>query len=147
MSKHIYCRSRNSMFHETIQAASKLALLSTPQLVLKKINPEYSSGIQKDWCWRWSFNIWPPDAKGRLIRKAPDTGKEWRQKEKKVTEDEMVGWHHWFNGHELQKMVMDRRLCVLQSTGSERARHDFAAEWQLTCHLLHAANCVARALL
>ena len=79
--------------------------------------------------------------------KDPDAGKDWRQKEKKVTEDEMVGWHHWFNGHELQKMVMDRRLCVLQSTGSERARHDFAAEWQLTCHLLHAANCVARALL
>ena len=44
--------------------------------------------------------LWPPDAKSCLIWKDPDAGKEWRQEEKGMTEDEMVGWHHWFSGHE-----------------------------------------------
>ena len=43
--------------------------------------------------------VWPPDAKSWLIRKDPDAGKDWRQEEKGTTEDEMVGWHHWLNGH------------------------------------------------
>ena len=43
--------------------------------------------------------LWPPDAKNWLIRKDPDPGKDWRQKEKRMTEDEMVGWHHRLNGH------------------------------------------------
>jgi len=34
-------------------------------------------------------------------------GKDWRQKEKRVAEDEMVGWHHWFNGHELGRLLGD----------------------------------------
>ena len=36
-----------------------------------------------------------------LIGKDPDAAKDWRQEEKRVTEDEMITWHHWFNGHEL----------------------------------------------
>ena len=54
--------------------------------------------------------LWPPDAKGWLIRKDPDAGKDWRQ-EKGMTEDETVGWHHQLDGHELRKLrelVMDR---------------------------------------
>ena len=43
--------------------------------------------------------FWPPDAKKWLLRKDPDSGKDWRQ-EKGTTEDEMVGWHHQLNGHE-----------------------------------------------
>ena len=42
--------------------------------------------------------LWPPDAKSWLIWKDPDAGKDWRQEEKLMTEDEMVGWHHWLNG-------------------------------------------------
>ena len=42
--------------------------------------------------------LWLP--KSWLIRKCSDAGKDWRQKEKGMTEDEMVGWHHWLNGHE-----------------------------------------------
>ena len=38
--------------------------------------------------------IWPPDVKHWLIGKDPDTGKDWRQEEKRKTEDEMVGWHY-----------------------------------------------------
>ena len=44
--------------------------------------------------------LWPPDAKSWLIRKDPDTGKDWGQEDKGMTEDEMVGWHHRLNGHE-----------------------------------------------
>ena len=46
--------------------------------------------------------LWPPDAKNWLIWKDPDAGKDWRQEEKGMTEDEMVGWHHWLNGHEFE---------------------------------------------
>ena len=44
--------------------------------------------------------LWPPDEKSWLIWKDPDAGKDWRQEEKGMTEDEMVGWHHWLSGHE-----------------------------------------------
>ena len=43
--------------------------------------------------------LWPHDLKSRLLRKDPDAGKDWRQEEKGTTEDEMVGWHQWLNGH------------------------------------------------
>ena len=43
--------------------------------------------------------LWPPDAKSWLIWKYPDAGKDWEREEKGMTEDEMVGWHQWFNGH------------------------------------------------
>ena len=43
------------------------------------------------------------DAKNWLIGKDPDAGKDWRQEEKGMTEDEMVGWHHqWCDGHEFE---------------------------------------------
>ena len=45
----------------------------------------------------------PPNAKNWLIEKEPDTGKEWRQEEKGMTEDEMVGWHPRLNGHEFEQ--------------------------------------------
>ena len=44
--------------------------------------------------------LWPPDAKSWLIWKDPDAGKDWGQEEKGATEDEMIGWPHWLNGHE-----------------------------------------------
>ena len=46
--------------------------------------------------------LWPPDAKSWLIWKDPDAGRDWEQEEKGMTEDEMVGWHHWLNGHEFE---------------------------------------------
>ena len=46
------------------------------------------------------FQLWPPDVKNWLIGKDPDAGKDWRQEKKGTTEYEMVGWHHWLNGHE-----------------------------------------------
>ena len=47
--------------------------------------------------------IWPPDMKAWLIGKDPDAGKDWRWKEKEMTEDEMVGWHHQLDGHEFEQ--------------------------------------------
>ena len=46
--------------------------------------------------------LWPPDVKNWLIWKNPDAGKDWRWEEKGMTEDEMVRWHHWLNGHECE---------------------------------------------
>ena len=44
--------------------------------------------------------LWPPHVKNWLIGKDPDAGKDWRQEEKGMTEDEMIGWHHQLDGHE-----------------------------------------------
>ena len=48
--------------------------------------------------------LWPPDVKNWLIGKDPDAGKEWGQ-EKRMTEDEMVGWHPQLNGHEFEQAL------------------------------------------
>ena len=45
--------------------------------------------------------FWSPDANSWLTGKVPDPGKDWWQKKKRASEDEMAGWHHWCNGHEL----------------------------------------------
>ena len=47
--------------------------------------------------------LWPPDVKKWLIWKDPDAGADWRQEEKGMTEDEMVGWHHQLYGHEFEQ--------------------------------------------
>ena len=46
--------------------------------------------------------LWPPAVKNWLIGKDPDAGKDWRQEEKGMTEDEMVGWCHLLDGHEFE---------------------------------------------
>ena len=46
--------------------------------------------------------LWPTDVKNWLIWKDPEAGNDWRWEEKGTTEDEMVGWHHWLNGHEFE---------------------------------------------
>ena len=46
--------------------------------------------------------LWPLDAKSWFIWKDPDAEKDWRWEEKGTTEDEMVGWHPWLNGHEFE---------------------------------------------
>ena len=53
--------------------------------------------------------LWPPDADSRLTGKDANAGKDWEKKEKGATEDEMVGWHHRFNGHELRQTLRDSK--------------------------------------
>ena len=71
----------------------------------KEIQPVHPKGNQS-----WVFTgrtdveaetpiLWPPDVKSWLIGEDPDARKDWGQAEKGMTEDEMVGWHHWPNGH------------------------------------------------
>ena len=83
-------------------------ILESP-LDCKEIQPVHPKGNQS-----WIFIggtdakaeapiLWPPDVKNWLIGKDPDAGKDWRQEEKGRTEDEMVGWHHQFDGHEFEQ--------------------------------------------
>ena len=51
--------------------------------------------------------LWLPDMKSQLIEKDADAGKDWGQEEKGVTEDEMVAWRHWLNGHESDQTLRD----------------------------------------
>ena len=83
-------------------------ILDSP-LESKEIKPVNSKGNQP-WILSGRTNapiLWPPNANSRLIGKDLDAGKDRRQKEKRVTEDEMVGWHHRFNGCELGQIPAD----------------------------------------
>ena len=51
--------------------------------------------------------LWPPGAKSHLTGKDLDAGKNWRQEERGMTEDEMVGWRYWLNGHDLEQIPRD----------------------------------------
>ena len=77
---------------------------------IKAVNPEGNQPwmlIRKNWCWSWSPNTSPTDAKNQHIGKDPDAGKEWGQEEKGMTEDEIVGWHHWLNGRGFEQTLGD----------------------------------------
>ena len=64
---------------------------------IRSVDPKGSKSwifIGRNWCWSWSSNTWPPDAKSRLTGKDPDAGENWGQEKKGATEDELVRWHH-----------------------------------------------------
>ena len=76
----------------------------------KKIQPVNPKGNQS-WIFIGKTDVkgettvlWLPDVKYSLTGKDPDAGKDWRQEEKGMTEDEIVGWHHWLNGHEFEQV-------------------------------------------
>ena len=109
-------------------------------LDFKEIQPVHPKGNQS-----WMFIgrtdaeaeapvLWPSDAKKWFTGKDPDAGKDWRQK-KRVTEDEMVGWHHQFNGHELGQTLGDGEgqeglVWCSQSMGSQRVGDKSVTEQQ-----------------
>ena len=71
----------------------------------KEIQPVHPKGDQS-WVFLGRTDVeaetpilWPPDAMSWLIWKDPDAGKDWGWVKKGTTEDEMVGWHHWLDGH------------------------------------------------
>ena len=79
-------------------------ILESP-LDCKDIHPVHPKGNQS-----WIFIgkteaeaeapvLWPPGVNSKLIGKDSDAGKDWRQEKKGMTEDDVVGWHHWLNGH------------------------------------------------
>ena len=95
----------------------------------KEIQPIHPKGNQP-----WIFigrthpkaeapTLWLPDVKNWLIGKDPVAGKDWRQEEKEITEDEMVGWHHQLDGHEFEQApgaADGQRSLVCCSLGSQR---------------------------
>ena len=76
-------------------------------------------------CWSSAANSW-------LIGKVPDPGKDWGQKEKRASEDEITGWHHWYNGDELGKTPGDSKrqegLAYCSPWGHKRVRYDWVTE-------------------
>ena len=118
----------------------------------KKIKPVHPKGNQF-----WTFIgrtdaeaetpiLWPPDAKNWLIWKDPDAEKDWKQEEKGMTEDEMVGWSPtqwawvWVNSG---SWWWTGRPGVLRPMRLQRVRHDWATELndyllqEVLCHMLH----------
>ena len=82
--------------------------------------------------------LWPPDAKNQLIGKDPDAGKDWRQKEKGMTENEMTGCHHWLNGHvwvSSGSRWWTGKPGMLQCMGLQRVGHDWVNELNWTCKI------------
>ena len=72
------------------------------QSILKEIHPEYSlEGL----IWKWNSNSLAPWCKELIHLKRPCCWEGLGQEEKGTTEDEMVGWHHWLNGHEFEKAL------------------------------------------
>ena len=79
------------------------------------------------------------DVKNWLIGKDPDAGKDWRQEKKGMTEDEMVGWHHQLDVHELSKLrelVMDRDAWHATVHGVTKSRTRLSDWTELNSHLL-----------
>ena len=77
--------------------------------------------------------LWPPDVKSQLIWKDSDAWKDWRQKEKGTTEDEMFGCDHQSSGHDWassRRWWRAGKTGVLLSMGSQRDGHDLATEQQ-----------------
>ena len=75
--------------------------------------------------------LWPPDMKTWLLGKDPASGKDWRQKEKGMTENEMVGWHHWLSGHEFEQTLGDSKgqgSLAYYSPWVRRVGHDLVTE-------------------
>ena len=80
---------------------------------------------------------WPPDAKSWLIGKDPNAHKDWMQREKRVTEDEMVGWHHHLNGHEFEEtpgIMKDKEAWCAAFHGAAKIWTQLGY-WTTTAHL------------
>ena len=78
------------------------------------------------------------DAKSRLIGKDPDAGKDWRQEEKGMTEDEMVGWHHQLNGHEFEQTLGDCGGQGILAWCSPRGCKESLLDWTLESPQQHS---------
>ena len=69
--------------------------------------------------------LWPPDTKSWLTGKHPDGGKDWGWGEKGMTNDGMIGWHHWLNGHEFEPTLGDHK---------EQENHGVSKNWTPLSH-------------
>ena len=106
----------------------------------KEIQPVHPKGNQS-WIFFGRTNaeapiLWPPDVKDSLIGKDPDARKDWRWEEKGTTEDEMIGWYHWLDGHEFEQAsgVGDGQeawsVAVHGVTKSRTLRSNWTENWE-----------------
>ena len=107
------------------------------QQKIKSVNPK---GKNQSWIFIGRTNaeaealiLWLPNMKSWLTGEDPDAGKGWGQQEEGTTEDEMVGWHHWLDGHEFEQTLGDSEgqgsLACCKSWG-DRIKHDLVTEQQ-----------------
>ena len=88
---------------------------------------------------RSNQSIWNSNtlAKNWLLGKDPDAGKDRKQEEKGTTEDEMVGWHHWLEGHEFEQALWvgdGQRSLVCWVHGVSKSRTWLSIWTELVCH-------------
>ena len=77
--------------------------------------------------------LWPPNMESQFTGKDPEAGKDWRQEEKRATEDKIVGWHLWFNGHEFEQTPgngEEQGSPVCYISWDCTVRHDLVTEQQ-----------------
>ena len=73
---------------------------------IQQVNPEGNQSwifIGRTYAEAEAPILWPPDVKSWLIGNDPDPWKDWRQEGKGMAENDMVGWHHWLDGHEFEQ--------------------------------------------
>ena len=96
------------------------------QSILKDINPEYSlEGLML------KLKLQPPVVKSCLIRKDPDTGKDWGQEEEGVAEDGTVGWHHQLSRHKFEQTPQDSERQGSVACCSSQGLKDSDTTWPL----------------
>ena len=119
------------VFEKTLIKESLGLARRSKQSIQKEINLEYSlEGLML----KLKLQSFSHDVKTWLTGKDPDARKDWRQKEKGMTEDKMVRWHHHLNGHESEQSPGDGeekwKPAVLQSMGSQRVKHNWLTAQQ-----------------
>ena len=105
------------------------------QSILKEIHPEYSlDGLMLK---AKAPILLLPAVKSWLTGKDPDAGKDWEQEEKGPTEDQMVGWYYWLNGHEFEQTLGDNEgqgsLVCWSSWGSKS--QTWLSDWTATARV------------
>ena len=76
--------------------------------------------------------------KSRLIKKDPDAGKDWRQDEKEMTKDKMIGWYYRLNGHEFEQAPGDGEGQGILASCSPWGRKESDRTTQLKNNIFHA---------
>ena len=85
--------------------------------------------------------LWPPVVKNWLIGKDPDAGKDWGYEENEVTEDEMVEWDHWLNGHELEQTQGDGERQESLACYSSLQSWTQLSDWTTTLEFMFLFSC------
>ena len=104
----LYSDTRSALHGLCINIHCYVSTVSVKYKYIQNVKYEHPKGNQS-----WIFTgrtdaeaetliLWPLEMKSWLTGKDPDAGKDWRWEEKGMTKDEMVGWHHWLNGHEFE---------------------------------------------